>query len=286
MKAPEAWNWGFTGQGVTVAVIDSGVDIYHPDLDNNIWRNPGEVAGDGIDNDSNGYVDDLVGWNFGKGQNNNNVLPGTNDPGQSHGTHVAGTIAAEYNGFGTTGVAPNAKVMALRLSDVRTDTDGTGRFSNAGNLAQAIRYAVDNGAKVINMSLGWAETPEVIKALAYAASRNVITVSSAGNESQSSPGSPAKYATNFGISVGAVDSHGNLANFSNWSGFDSRMQHVVAPGVDIVSTVPRNTGQYNVQSGTSMAAPHVAGVVALMLSANPYLTHAQIRYILTQSATG
>lgn len=286
VKAPEAWNQGFTGQGVTVAVIDSGVDIFHPDLDNNIWQNPGEIAGDGWDNDGNGYIDDLFGWNFGMGQNNNNVLPGTPDPGQSHGTHVAGTIAAEYNEFGTTGVAPNAKIMALRLGDVHTAADGTGQFTNSGDLAQAIYYAVNNGAKVINMSLGWTETSEVVHALAYAASRNVITVSASGNEGQSSPGNPAKYATHFGISVGAVDYYGNLANFSNGAGFDRRMQHVVAPGVEIMSTVPINQGWYGQQSGTSMAAPHVAGVVALMLSANPNLTHAETRYILTQSATG
>lgn len=282
VKAQEAWAWGKTGRGVTVAVIDSGVDIYHPDLNDNIWRNPGEIAGDRIDNDRNGYVDDLFGWNFGAGQNNNNVLPGTRDPGQAHGTHVAGTIAAEYNGFGTTGVAPNAKIMALRISDVRGN-----RFTNPGNLAEAIRYAVNNGAKVINMSLGWTESPELINALNYAASRNVITVSAAGNSGLASPFAPAKYATHLGISVGAIDSRGRIANFSNRAGYDSRMQHVVAPGVGVWSTMPTNFSKwYDTMNGTSMAAPHVAGVVALMLSANPNLTHAQVRYILTQSATG
>lgn len=285
VKAQEAWNWGYFGQGVTVAVIDSGVDITHPDLNDNIWRNAGETAGDGVDNDRNGYVDDIFGWNFAAGQYNNNVMPGTSDPGQPHGTHVAGTIAAEYNQFGTTGVAPNAKIMAIRLSDVRTGADGVGYFDNAGSLAEAIRYAVDNGAKVINMSLGWSESQDVVDALAYAASRNVITVSASGNETQASPGNPAKYATHYGISVGAIDFDNRVADFSNGAGFDSQMQHVVAPGVGIWSTVPENDGGYAQQSGTSMAAPHVAGVIALMLSANPNLTHAQVRYILTQSAT-
>lgn len=279
VKAPEVWSQGITGQGVTVAVIDSGVDIFHPDLNDNIWRNAREVAGDGIDNDWNGYVDDLYGWNFGVGENNNNILPGTTNPGQSHGTHVAGTIAAELNQFGTTGVAPNAKIMTLRLGN----TSGTS-FTNGGDLAQAIYYAVNNGAKVINMSLGWTETPDVVNALAYAASRNVITVSASGNLGQPSPGFPAKYATHYGISVGAIDYYGNLASFSNRAGLDSRMQHIVAPGVDILSTVPSDQGWYKQQSGTSMAAPHVTGVVALMLSANSNLTHAQVQYILTQSA--
>ncbi|CCH95670.1 Similar to tr/Q3M5S2/Q3M5S2_ANAVT Peptidase S8 and S53 [Microcystis aeruginosa PCC 9432] len=278
VNAPEAWARGYTGQGVTVAVIDSGVDISHQDLSNNIWGNTGEIAGNGIDDDGNGYIDDINGWNFGVGQNNNNVLPGTNSSGQGHGTHVAGTIAAANNGIGMTGVAYNSRIMAIRMGDV----DSQGRFTNGGNLAQAIRYAVDNGARVINMSLGWSDSTALRDALAYAASRNVITVSAAGNSSLSSPGTPAYYATQYGLSVGAVDSSRTIASFSNRAGTNSSMQHVMAPGVSVYSTVPGNG--YGLKSGTSMAAPHVAGVVALMLGANPNLTHAQVRSILTSSA--
>lgn len=279
VKAQEAWTAGYTGQGVTVAVIDSGVDINHPDLNDNIWRNPGEIAGDNIDNDRNGYVDDLYGWNFGVGQNNNDVRPGTATSGQGHGTHVAGTIAAEANSFGTVGVAPNAKIMALRMGNVNSGND----FTNPGNLAQAIYYAVNNGARVINMSLGWTDSPQIRQAMAYAASRNVLTVSASGNQGLMSPGNPAKYATEFGIAVGAIRNNGSIPSFSNWAGSDRRMQYVVAPGVDVVSTLPND--RYGLLSGTSMAAPHVSGVAALMLSANPNLTHAQMRYILSQSAT-
>ncbi|MDB9387068.1 S8 family serine peptidase [Microcystis aeruginosa] len=278
VNAPEAWARGYTGQGVTVAVIDSGVDISHQDLSNNIWRNTGEIAGNGIDDDGNGYTDDVYGWNFGVGQNNNNVLPGTSSSGQGHGTHVAGTIAAANNGIGMTGVAYNSRIMAIRMGDV----DSQGRFTNGGNLAQAIRYAVDNGARVINMSLGWSDSTALRDALAYAASRNVITVSAAGNSSLSSPGTPAYYATQYGLSVGAVNSNRTIASFSNRAGTNSSMQHVMAPGVNVYSTVPGNG--YASYSGTSMAAPHVAGVVALMLGANPNLTHAQVRSILTSSA--
>ncbi|ODV37529.1 S8 family serine peptidase [Microcystis aeruginosa] len=278
VNAPEAWARGYTGQGVTVAVIDSGVDISHQDLSNNIWRNTGEIAGNGIDDDGNGYTDDVYGWNFGVGQNNNNVLPGTSSSGQGHGTHVAGTIAAANNGIGMTGVAYNSRIMAIRMGDV----DSQGRFTNGGNLAQAIRYAVDNGARVINMSLGWTDSTALRDALAYAASRNVITVSAAGNSSLSSPGTPAYYATQYGLSVGAVNSNRTIASFSNRAGTNSSMQHVMAPGVNVYSTVPGNG--YASYSGTSMAAPHVAGVVALMLGANPNLTHAQVRSILTSSA--
>jgi Subtilase family/Bacterial pre-peptidase C-terminal domain/FG-GAP-like repeat len=278
VNAPEVWTRGFTGQGITVAVIDSGVDINHQDLRDNIWQNYAEIAGNGIDDDGNGYIDDVNGWNFGVGQYNGNVLPGTNSFTQSHGTHVAGTIAAMNNNYGVTGVAYNSRIMALRLGD----TNNQGSFTNAGSLAEAIRYAVNNGARVINMSLGWSDSPELRDALAYAASRNVITVSAAGNDSSFSPGNPAQYATDYGISVGAVDRNRTIASFSNRAGSDSRMQHVVAPGVSVYSTTPGNN--YGFSSGTSMATPHVAGVIALMLSANSNLTHAQIRQILTETA--
>ena len=278
VNAPEVWAQGYTGQGVTVAVIDSGVDIAHEDLRDNIWINPNEIAGDGIDNDNNGYIDDIHGWNFGVGQNNNDVSPGTDDPGQGHGTHVAGTIAAANNSFGMTGVAHNANIMAIRMGD----TEG-GSYTNAGDLAQAIRYAVDNGTDVINLSLNGPDIDGSIRdALAYAASHDVIAVMSAGNNSHAAPDTPAYHATDYGISVGAVDRNGDLALFSNRAGTDSRMHHVMAPGQEVYSTLPNNT--YAFSQGTSMAAPHVAGVVALMLSANPNLTHDQVREILTETA--
>lgn len=282
VNAPEAWARGYTGRGVVVAVIDSGVDINHEDLRNNIWTNSREIAGNGIDDDRNGYVDDIYGWNFGLGQNNNNVLPGTTSLGQGHGTHVAGTIAAANNGIGMTGVAHGARIMSLRMGDVNT-VNGRDVFTNGGSLAQAIRYAVDNGARVINMSLSWSDSADLQSALAYAASRNVITVSASGNSSQSSPGTPARYATQWGLSVGAVDRNRSIASFSNRAGSNSQMQHVMAPGMDVYSTLPGN--RYGLQNGTSMAAPHVAGVVALMLSANPNLTANQVRQILTNTST-
>ncbi|MGB3299442.1 MAG: S8 family peptidase [Phormidesmis sp.] len=283
INAPEVWSQGYTGEGVTVAVIDSGVDIFHEDLRNNIWQNTGEVSGDGIDNDGNGYIDDIYGWNFGDGQNNNDVRPGTDDIGQGHGTHVAGTIAAANNGLGMTGVAYNSNIMAIRMGDTETSATG-GRFVNGGDLAEAIRYAVDNGVDVINMSLGWGDpTGSVRAALAYASERNVIAVMASGNESLLAPSSPANNAIDYGLSVGAVTRSGVIADFSNQAGSNSQMRHVMAPGEGIYSTLPNDT--WNYQDGTSMAAPHVAGVVALMLSANPNLTHAQVREILTGTAT-
>ena len=287
VKASAAWARGFKGQGVTVAVIDTGIDIEHHELKDSIWTNPGEIPDDGIDNDGNGKVDDIHGWNFGMGQDNNNVTPGLGNPG--HGTHVAGIIAANYTGLTdlVAGVAPDVNIMSLRMGDVRGNT-----FENPGYLHEAIRYAVDNGADVINMSLSWTDSQELRDALAYAASKNVITVSAAGNfriwESfQPDPVTPASYATDYGMSVGALNSSYQRASYSHGAGFDSRMLHVMAPGGDrdqmVFSTIPGNN--YGLSAGTSMAAPHVAGVVALMLSANPNLTHDQVRQILIDSAT-
>ncbi|NEQ69842.1 MAG: S8 family serine peptidase [Symploca sp. SIO2D2] len=268
VNAPEVWAQGFTGQGVTVAVIDSGVDINHEDLRDNIWTNPGEIAGNGIDDDGNGFIDDVNGWNF--GSNNNNVM----DSG-SHGTYVAGAIAAMSNNFGITGVAHNAQIMPIRITNNNDDL--------TENLANGIRYAVDNGASVINISLGrWAELPEITDALAYAASNNVIPVMSAGNDSEPIPTTPARNAIQYGLSVGAVDSNSNIWSDSNRAGSDINMRHIVAPGVNVHSTVPGN--QYVTSGGTSIAAPYVAGVVALMIEANPNLTHAQVRQIITDSA--
>ena len=283
INAPEVWSQGYTGEGVTVAVIDSGVDIFHEDLRNNIWENTSEVFGDGIDNDGNGYIDDRYGWNFGRGQNGYDVRPGTDDIGQGHGTHVAGTIAATNDGRGMTGVAYGSNIMAIRMGDVRTNSAGEGQFENQGDLAEAINYAVDNGADVINMSLGWSDpTGSIRAALAYASERNVIAVMASGNSSLSVPSSPANNAIDYGISVGAVTRNGVIADFSNRAGSNRQMHHVMAPGQSIYSTLPNDTWSY--QSGTSMASPHVAGVVALMLSANSTLTHDQVREILTSTS--
>ena len=158
-----------------------------------------------------------------------------------------------------------------------------GFFLNPGSLSEAIRYAVDNGADVINLSLGWLDSPELGDAFAYAAANNVITVTAAGNSANPNPGDPASYATLYGVSVGSVDRNTILSPSSNLAGFDASLQHVVAPGVNILSTTPNNN--FEIKGGTSMAAPHVAGVIALMLEANPNLTHDQVREILTSSAT-
>ncbi len=270
VNAPEVWARGYTGNGIVVAVVDTGVDYHHPDLNDNIWRNPGEIAGNGRDDDGNGYVDDVHGWDF---------INNDNDPldRNGHGTHVAGTIAAENNGFGVTGVAYNARIMPVQV----LGDNGSG---SSRAVANGIRYAANNGAHVINLSLGSnLPLPEIYSAIQYATSRGAVVVMAAGNDGDPQPDYPAFFATEFGLSVGAVDMNRNIAGFSNRAGTDSALYHVVAPGVGIFSTVPNN--RYISYNGTSMATPHVAGVVALMLSANPNLTPAQVRDIIVGSAT-
>ncbi|MDJ0619118.1 MAG: S8 family peptidase [Calothrix sp. MO_192.B10] len=268
VQAPEVWDKGHTGKGVIVAVLDTGVDYNHSDLNDNIWRNTTEIAGNGIDDDGNGYVDDVFGWNF--HDDNNDVLDRN-----GHGTHVAGTIAGERNDFGVTGIAYDAQIMSVKV----LNDSGSGYYSS---ISDGIRYAVDNGANVINLSLGGRfPTRRVESAIEYASSKGVTVVMAAGNYGESQPGYPGRYADKSGIVVGAVDRNNTMADFSNRAG-SHNLAYVTAPGVSVYSTVPNNG--YDSYSGTSMASPHVAGVVALMLSANPELTTTQIRQIITETS--
>lgn len=280
VNAPEAWLQGYTGKGVTVAVLDTGVDLDHPDLEEKIWRNKREMRGvRGKDDDGNGYVDDYSGWNFFYNSKNTWDANG-------HGTHVAGTIAAIDNETGTTGVAPNAKIMPIQvLPDTK---DEIGEYPDA--LAHGIRYAVDNGARVLNLSLGTRDAlgKKVQKAIKYASKKGAIVVMAAGNGDENgyylTPDYPAAYAKKWGVAVGAVDS----SYYQHFNGAGKKkLAYVTAPGVDIYSTAPDEyfyTG-YQYMSGTSMAAPHVAGIVALMLSANPKLTNAKVRKILASTSS-
>ncbi|MEG4534651.1 S8 family serine peptidase [Microcoleus sp. D2_18a_D3] len=271
INAPEVWDQNITGNGMVVAVIDTGVDYNHPDLDNNIWQNADEIADNGIDDDRNGFIDDIRGWDF--LYNDNYPLDLSPD---GHGTHIAGAIAAERNDFGITGVAPNAKIMPVRV----LDTFGYAEWSN---LAAGIRYAADNGANVINVSIGNEFYPSnlVNDAIEYANNKGSVVAIAAGNSGFSQPDYPARNADRRGIAVGSIDINGRMADTSNRAG-STPLDYVVAPGVDIYSTTPYNT--YDTLTGTSMATPHVAGVAALVLNANPTLTPAQVEYILTTTA--
>lgn len=276
INAPEVWAQGYTGQGIVVAVVDSGVDYNHPDLAANIWVNAGEIPGNGIDDDGNGYVDDVRGWNF--VGNNNNPMD-LND----HGTHVAGTIAGVNNNFGVTGVAYDARIMPVRALGTQVlDTENDASSSNIA-IAAGIRYAVDNGANVINLSLGSIiQSSEIKEAIEYATALGSVVVMASGNRGSTEPGAPAFLASNTGVAVGAIDANRTIADFSNQAGLPV-LNYVVAPGVQVYSTTRNNT--YSYFDGTSMATPHVAGVAALMLSANPGLTPAEVASLLSQTAS-
>ncbi len=271
IQAPEVWAHDIDGSGVVVAVLDTGVQYNNLDLDDNIWRNLGEVPGDGIDNDGNGFVDDVHGWDFAEQDAQPTDVHG-------HGTHVAGTIAAENNGIQTIGVAPKATIMPVKvLSD--------GGWGTWANVSAGIRYAAANGADVINMSLsGNSGTPEVQEAIQFAHAQGVVVVMAASNDGESQPDFPARYADQWGMAVGAIDQDGVMAYFSNRAGL-SPLDYIVAPGVGVWSIDLHNSkDRFSPWNGTSMATPHVAGVAALLLQANPDLTASQVEDLLKYSA--
>lgn len=277
MDVDEVWNSLTGSSSMIVAVLDTGVDYRHEDLAQNMWHNTREVPGNGIDDDHNGLVDDYYGYNF---------FNHTSDPMDNyfHGTHVAGTIGAVgNNGIGITGINWHVKIMALKV----LDSTGNGSLSD---VVSGINYAVANGAKVINSS--WAfpagltglpndpnlEPSQILRdAIEAADQAGVIFVAAAGNHSVNSdlqPRYPASYSLGNIISVAATDKNDTLALFSNYGATSIDLG---APGVSILSTYPSDpTRPYVYASGTSMAAPHVAGAAALIWSSNPSLSHRQV----------
>ncbi|MEB3830010.1 S8 family peptidase [Phormidium sp. CCY1219] len=295
INVASAWANGFTGQDMVVAVIDNGVDYNHLDLQRNIWTNPGEISGNGIDDDGNGYVDDIRGWDF--ADNDNDPMP--KDSEKIHGTHVSGTIAAGRNGVGTTGVAYEAQIMPLKTASSNPEDSNTGNSAipslDVPAVSEAIRYAADNGANIINASLSLndnhpeEERAEIEDAIDYAVSKDAVVVLASGNQGRSDTRFPASLAASIPgvIAVGAVDNEGLQAQISNLPSINretnSDLKFVVAPGIDILST---STGrQYETLDGTSMATPHVAGVAALIRQANPNLTPVEVVDVLTGATT-
>ena len=277
MNVSSVWKQKITGKDITVAVVDTGVDINHPELKGNVWRNTGEIAGNGKDDDGNGFIDDVRGWNF---SDNNADLSDTRD----HGSHIAGIIGANAAGE-LKGIAYDAKIMPVKVVG---ETGGSQE-----QVAEGIRYAVKNGADVINISLG-ADPGSLMsgklkRAIRFAHKKEVVVVVASGNERQSlgatQPGEPAGYTAEkaVGVVVGAVDQTHSVADFSNPTG-NKRSSFVSAPGTNIFSLSSQETSGYKWRQGTSMAAAHVSGVVALMKSVNPTLTSRQITRILTKTA--
>ncbi|MAE57712.1 MAG: hypothetical protein CME69_02465 [Halobacteriovorax sp.] len=260
----EVWGSLNFNKKIVVAVVDTGVDHLHVDLKNQMWINKLEASGsDGIDDDGNGFVDDINGVDL----FNNDGDPMDDN---MHGTHVSGIIGAEHNNVGIAGVNNNVSIMAVKYMD----------HKGRGNLAGAIKatkYAVENGARVVNNSWGMLKESKILREyLAFAGKEHgVIFVAAAGNNYKNldiSPLYPAAYRLDNQITVAALNPENRMTGFSCYG---KETVHTSAPGRNIISTVPGN--DYKVLSGTSMSAPYVAGAVSLLLSKNPSLTPLEIK---------
>jgi len=265
ISALNAWDIQ-TGTDVVIAVIDSGVDYTHPDLRDNIWINTAEIPNNRIDDDQNGRIDDVRGWDF--SNNDNDPMDDNN-----HGTHVAGVIGAKgNNASGITGINWNVRIMPLKFMNAR----GSGRTSAA---IRALEYAVRNGAKISNNSWGGGPFSQALfDAIQSANNAGHIFVTAAGNDGINND-QTAHYPSSFNlpnvIAVAATDRNDRLASFSN---FGARSVDLAAPGVNILSTIRNNA--YREMSGTSMAAPFVAGVAGLLVAQNLELSVTQIKDVL------
>jgi len=290
-QAEEAWNQDYVGsRSVVIGIIDEGVDINHPDLDANIWTNAFDTAGDGIDNDGNGYIDDIHGWDF--FNNDASVYDGSGD---DHGTHVAGTIGAEGgNGLGVAGV--NWQVTMIP-SKFLGPTGGS-----TSNAVKALDYLTDlktrHGVNIVASSNSWGGggySAALHAAINRAAAADILFVAAAGNATSNND-SVANYPSNYStlqnstgatdkasyeavIAVASITSTGLISSFSNYG---ANTVDIGAPGSSIVSTLPGGT--YGSYSGTSMATPHVSGAVALYASVHPQATSDQIRQAVLSSA--
>ncbi len=274
IEATEAWGLTTGSEEVVIGVIDTGVQHDHPDLKDNMWVNPFEQK-DGVDSDGNGIIDDIHGYNAANKSGNP-----YDDNG--HGTHVAGIIAARgNNAFGVSGVAWKSKIMALKF----LKADGTGNMADA---IETIEYAINMkkkgvNIKVLNNSWGGNTYSLALENAIKSANQNgILFVAAAGNQGRNNDtmGSyPANYNIDNVLSVAALDRDGNLANFSNYG---RNKVHIAAPGVNILSTF--TNGSFSSQSGTSMAAPFVSGVAALLLSKEPNLSMQQLKNRIVASA--
>jgi subtilisin family serine protease len=264
--AEQAWDITTGSQDVVVAVIDTGINYNHPDLKHNLWINQAEANGKaGVDDDGNGYVDDVYGYNF----SGDKPTPDPLD-GHGHGSHCSGTIGGNSpDGKGIVGINWNVKIMAVKFL---TD-QGSGTLDGA---IQAIDYATKNHARIMSNSWGGGGESDTLKAAIQRASdAGILFVAAAGNDSANNdtdPHYPAAYNVPNVLSVAAIDNQGQLASFSNYG---KKTVHVAAPGVNIYSSVLGNG--YDSWSGTSMATPHVSGVAALLAANEPNLSDLDIK---------
>jgi subtilisin family serine protease len=268
--ATKAWKTTTGNKDIVVAVIDTGVDYTHPDLKDNIFVNTKEIAGNGIDDDGNGFVDDVHGWNF--------AGVSTNDPmdDNEHGTHVSGTIGGKGNdGQGVAGVNWTTSILPVKF----LSGAGSGTLEDA---VKAIQYATLMHVNVMSNSWGGGGyTQSLFDAINEAKNAGILFVAAAGNDSQnadSTPHYPAGYQIDNVISVAATTNTDSLASFSTYG---KRTVHIAAPGHKIYSSVPG--GKYDTFSGTSMATPHVSGAAALLWGTDTSMTYAQVKERLLAS---
>ena len=266
--AQEAWTQS-SGAGVLVAVLDTGIQLDHPDLAANVWTNPGEIPGNGRDDDSDGIVDDVHGANM------FDLNANVNDD-NGHGTHVAGIIAARQgNGIGGSGVAPDAKILPVKVLDSTMS-------GNTDTLAAGIRYAVDRGAKILNVSVNTdSPTDTVTAAVRYAGEHGAIIVASAGNNGRNIdlvPSYPASLTDPAVFAIGAEDEDGLLWQLSNTGKLSVDL---AAPGEHIASTATGS--KYQSRTGTSAAAPFVAGSLALLAAARPDLPMSVLKAVISET---
>ncbi|MFN9717180.1 MAG: S8 family serine peptidase [Planctomycetota bacterium] len=277
IDANQAWDRTTGSSSVIAAIVDSGMDYLHPDLAGNMWLNSSEVAGNGIDDDNNGYIDDTNGFDFASGDADPMDFVG-------HGTHVGGIVGAVGdNGVGVSGVNWDVSLMALKIG---TDFGGP----TTSGAIEAINYAVSMGAAVSNHSYGVTPSQALEDAIINAQANNHIVVVAAGNSSSNNdafPAYPASYPQDNIIAVAATDSRDRLASFSSYG---ATSVDIGAPGVDIFSTVPTAgsvfypTPNYEYSDGTSMASPMVAGAVALLRSISPSSSYTTIIDAIYQGA--
>jgi len=271
VMAPEAWTLTHGSPSIVVAVIDSGIDRSIDQLAEAMWRNPGEIPGNGRDDDANGYIDDVYGWDFRDGDNDS--LSGS--ALHAHGTIIASILAARPGEQPIVGVAPGVKVMDVRF----LDSSNSFRAADWGAFTEAVDYAVDNGARIINLSIYANGQPprDFQQALDRAAAKGVIVVGITGNGGEATVMYPGRLETV--LAVSATTESNLLASFSN----RGDTVGVCAPGQSI--TAFTIGGSATTQSGTSFAAPHVSGVLALMLSLSPRLTASEAIGILLATST-
>lgn len=265
---------------IIVAVIDTGVDYKHEDLKDVMWMNSKEIPGNGIDDDNNGYVDDVYGINL-LNRDSNGRGTGNMMDAHSHGTHVSGTIAAKQNNkIGIAGIASNVRIMGIRA--VPNDTDETDV-----NIAEAFIYAAKNGAKIINCSFGKSSNeggkliPETLQYIQD--NYGVLVVAAAGNSSEDIDKAPTYPASHKNDNLLIVASSTNSNLMSRFSNYGLKSVDVAAPGSGIFSTTPNNS--YESMSGTSMASPTTAGVAAEVLSHYPELSPIELKNVIIKSVT-